>query len=219
MQARDIMTRPVTTFRPETPIRHAAAVLTGKQITAAPVVNADDELVGMVSEADLIIDRFPHDPRSHVRRDEMDALATTQTVGQVMTTTVIAMSLSADAADLAEAMVDYDVRSIPIVTGSTVVGIISRRDLLRTLVRDDDAICAEVTNRLDTYTAGQTRWNVGVQNGRVLISGEVEDEAEARVLLILAQTVPGVAHAELRYTERPVGPAVGQAVCQSSAAG
>jgi CBS domain-containing protein len=200
MQARDIMTRPVITFRPETPVRHAAAVLTRKQITAAPVVNAEDELVGMVSEADLIVDRFPPDPRSRLRREDSEATPP-QTVGEVMTTTVIAMSGSADAADLAHAMVEYDVRSIPVVTGSAVVGIVSRRDLLKTLVRDDDVVRAEVMSRIETYTGGQTGWEVEVHDGQVHLGGNVDDDAEARVLLILARTVPGVTHAVLHRAD------------------
>jgi len=206
MQARDIMTRPVITFRPVTSARQAAAVLTRKQITAAPVVNDEEELVGMISEADLIVDRFPPDPRSHLRREDAEQVepAPPQTVGEVMTTTVIAMSGSADAADLAHAMVEYDVRSIPIVTGSTVVGIVSRRDLLKTLVRDDDVIRAEVMNRMEAYAGGQADWVVEVHDGQVHIVGGVDDDAEARVLLILARTVPGVAHAELHRTARLV---------------
>lgn len=197
MQARELMTRPVITFHPDTPIKHAAAVLTERQITAAPVVNSDDEIIGMVSEADLIVDRFLHDPRSHSRPVEPEPPLVSQTVGQVMTTTVVAMSPSADAADLAEAMVGYDVRSIPIVSGSTVLGIVSRRDLLRTLLRDDDSICTEVTDRLEAYTGHRTDWHVGVDNGRVRIEGDVDDEAEAKILRILAQTVPGVTHVEI----------------------
>ncbi len=204
MQAREIMTRPVITFRARTPVREAAAVLTGKQITAAPVVDETDEIIGIVSEGDLIADRFEHDPRSHARRDiapEHDAPAT---VGEVMTDTVIAMSATADAADLAETMLLHDVRSIPIVEGSTVLGIVSRRDLLRTLVRDDDIIRAEVAHRIEAYTGGRARWEVQVDEGRVTIHGPVEDEPEAQVLLILARTVPGVAHADL-HTHQPVG--------------
>ena len=205
MQARDIMTRPVITFGPDTAIREVAAVLTERGITAAPVVDEADELIGMVSEADLIVGRFAHDPRSHVRRDQGigdEPAAAPRTVGEVMTTTVIAMSASADAADLAQAMVDCDIHSIPIVTGSAVIGIISRRDLLRTLVRDDDVVRADVVHRLETYTGGQTRWEVAVCEGRVDISGDVDDDAEAMVLSILARTVPGVTDVELHRTRR-----------------
>jgi CBS domain-containing protein len=198
MQARDIMTHPVITFRPDTAVRQAAAVLSDKQITAAPVLDSQDELVGIVSEADLIAGRFGHDPRSHLGQDmaqpQEDA---PDTVGEVMTTTVVAQSASADAADLAEAMVCWDVRSIPIVEGSAVVGIVSRRDLLRTLIRDDDVIAAEVSQRVTAYTGGRADWQVTVTDGQVDLHGEVDDDAEERVLLVLASTVPGVSHVAL----------------------
>jgi len=203
MQARDIMTRPVITFRATTSTREAAAVLTSKQITAAPVVDETDEIIGIVSEGDLIADRFEHDPRSRARRDIAPEHEPPATVGEVMTDTVIALSATADAADLAETMLRHDVRSIPIVEGSTVLGIVSRRDLLRTLVRDDDIIRAEVAHRLEAYTGGQAQWDVQVDEGRVTIHGPVEDEA-AQILLILARTVPGVAHADL-HTHLPAG--------------
>jgi len=181
----------VITFRPDTPVRQAAAVLTDKQITAAPVVEATGDLVGMVSEADLIADRFTHDPRSPVRRLGAEQEAP-QTVGDVMTTTVVALPATADAADLAETMLTYDVRSIPILEDDRVVGIVSRRDLLRTLVRGDDVIAAEVRRRLESYTGSQSPWDV-----TVTVYGVVDDDAEQRVLLILARTVPGVAHADV----------------------
>ena len=204
MQARDIMTRPVITFGPGASIRYAAAVLTEHNITAAPVVDEENEIIGIVSEADLIADRFPHDPRSSARRDtgepaEPDAA---RTVGEVMTTAVVAMSETADAADLAEMMVTCNVRSIPIVIGSTVIGIVSRRDLLRTLVRDDDIIAAEVRQRVEAYNNGRTDWQITSQRGRVDITGEVDDDAEGRVIVLLAHTVPGVAHVELHSARR-----------------
>jgi len=204
MQARDIMTRPVITFGPGASIRYAAAVLTEHNITAAPVVDEENEIIGIVSEADLIADRFPHDPRSSARRDtgepaEPDAA---RTVGEVMTTAVVAMSEAADAADLAETMVTCNVRSIPIVIGSTVIGIVSRRDLLRTLVRDDDIIAAEVRQRVEAYTNGRTDWQITSQRGRVDITGEVDDDAEGRVIVLLAHTIPGVAHVELHSARR-----------------
>ena len=99
-------------------------------------------------------------------------------------------------------MVDGDVRSVPIVAGSAVIGIVSRRDLLRTLVRDDDVVRAEVAHRLEAYTGGEVRWQVEACDGRVDITGEVDDEPEAVVLSILARTVPGVTHVDLHPAVR-----------------
>jgi CBS domain-containing protein len=137
MLAREIMTRDVTTFRVDTPAAEAAAVLAELRITAAPVLDGNDDLVGMVSEADLIAGRFSHDARSHARRDLPAEPPPARTVGELMTASVVAMSGSVDMADLAATMLECDVRSVPIVEGGTVVGIVSRRDLLRLLARPD----------------------------------------------------------------------------------
>src|SRR5512133_1663439 len=99
MQARQIMTTPVFTVRPETTVRETATLLLEHRITAAPVLDADGELIGMVSEGDLVVDRFGHDPRSQLRPVE-DEPPGPQTVAEVMTTPVVALGPSADAADL-----------------------------------------------------------------------------------------------------------------------
>jgi len=195
MQARQIMTRPVITVRPGTTIREAATLLLDNAITAAPVLDAEDELIGMVSEGDLVIDRFHHDPRSQLR-PVLDEPPGPQTVAEVMTTTVVALSPSADAADLAETMLAADVRSIPIVEGAAVVGIVSRRDLLRTLIRDDAAIRAEVLARLDSFREPADSWGVEVTDGSVLLIGDFDD-VEGRAGIALARTVPGVETVQL----------------------
>ncbi len=195
MQARQIMTTPVFTVRPDTTARDAAALLLAHGITAAPVLDAHDEIIGMVSEGDLVVDRFGHDPRSRLRPVE-DEPPGPRTVAEVMTTTVIALSPSADATDLAGTMLGSDVRSIPIVEGSTVVGIVSRRDLLRTLVRDDETIRADLLDRLGTYREPADRWDVQVTDGSVLLVGDFDD-ADGRAALALTRTVPGVSAAAL----------------------
>jgi CBS domain-containing protein len=181
----------VITGRTGTPVKEAAALLAEHAITALPVLDEDDRLVGMVSEADVLANRVAHDPRSHLRRDEGHPDAA-HSVGEVMTTPVVAMAAGADTADVADLMLQYDVRSVPIVDGPTVVGIVSRRDLLRTLVRDDAAIAAEVRTRLESYSGQPGRWHVRVADGVVSIGGHFEDAAERRIVTALASTVPGV---------------------------
>jgi CBS domain-containing protein len=58
MQARQIMTSPVITVHPGTTVRDAAAALLEYRITATPVVDDHDELAGIVSEGDLVVDQF-----------------------------------------------------------------------------------------------------------------------------------------------------------------
>ena len=203
MRARDIMTRPVYTVHPWTTVKEAAAIATNHQITALPVVDEDDKLVGLVSEGDMLWHRVPADPTAHVWRRPDDAVSDPPgTVADVMTKTVIAMGGGADPADLAQVMIDSDVRSIPIVDGSTVVGIVSRRDLLRTIIRGDDILTAEIQHRVDDYAGGIRRWLVTVNDGVVMISGAFHDDAEQSVVKILARTVPGVTAVHLDRTSR-----------------
>jgi CBS domain-containing protein len=193
MQARQIMTSPVVTVRPDTTVREAATLLLEHQITAAPVLDASGDLIGIVSEADLVVDRFSHDPRNQVRpiHDEPPG---PQTVAEAMTTPVIALGPSADAADLAQTMLDADIRSIPIVEGATVIGIVSRRDLMRTLVRDDDAIRSDIVDRITDDRDADGSWDVQVTDGAVVIIDDLDD---GRAAVALARTVPGVSSVHL----------------------
>src|SRR6059036_1144640 len=105
MRAADMMTRDVLTVRTSTSVREAAELLTKRGCTSAPVLDDDQHVIGIVSEADLIKNRMPHDPRSSMvppREDESDP---PPLVGDVMTETVACMSSSADAADIAELMI------------------------------------------------------------------------------------------------------------------
>lgn len=187
MKIREIMTRPVTTVHTDTPVEEAAALLATHNITSLPVLDDNDEVVGIVSEADLIRDRMPRHEHDTADRENPAHL-----VWQVMTDTVVCLTDSADTADAAELMLNYDVRAVPIVEGGRLEGIISRRDLLRTLVRDDDVIAAEVRERLGFYSGQHGRWTVAVEDGVVTVGGSFDDEAERQVVTVLARTVTGV---------------------------
>jgi CBS domain-containing protein len=193
MRASGIMTRTVITVHTHTPVKQAAALLAEHAITAMPVFDDDDRLVGMVSEADVLANRIAPDPRSHPRRDA-EHPDPAHSVGELMTVPVVAMASSTDTADTADLMLQYNVRSIPIVEGATVVGIVSRRDLLRTLIRDDDAIAAELRSRLEYYSGHRSHWQVRVRDGVVTIGGHFDDDTERRVVTALASTVPGVSN-------------------------
>jgi CBS-domain-containing membrane protein len=182
MRACEIMTQSVVTVRAETEIQHAAQLLAEHGITSLPVLDDDHGLIGIVSEVDLIRDRMPRDPRSHLRPDTSEQPDPARLVRDVM---------SADTADVAALMLEHNVRAVPIVDGAKVVGIISRRDLLRTLIRDDAAIAADVDRRLDDYAGERGRWAVEAENGIVTIRGRFDDEAQERVVSVLARTVPG----------------------------
>lgn len=202
MRAREIMTQPVVTARTDTAIPDAAGLLAEHGITSLPVLDDDDRVVGIISEVDMIRNRMPHDPRSHLRPEPHEQPDPARLVRDVMSDTVICLGESADTADLAALMVDNNVRAVPIIDGSRLVGIVSRRDLLRTLIRDDAAITDEVRQRLADYAGESGRWHVGVADGVVTIRGHFEDDAQREIVTVLARTVPGALRVHTQHHPR-----------------
>ncbi|MGC9665171.1 CBS domain-containing protein [Planosporangium sp. 12N6] len=194
MRVRDLMSTPVYTVRADTPVEDAAALLTARTIAAAPVLGAANEVVGMVSEADLLRDRVPDDPAVHPWRSAGGEAATARpaSVADVMTGSVVTAGPGDDVADVARLMLDRGIRSIPVVDDGELVGIISRRDIMRAMVRTDDTIRQEAQYRLDEYAGGSRRWTVAVVDGTALIEGAFDDEVERQVIAVLVRTVPGV---------------------------
>lgn len=195
MRARDLMTAPVITVHPWTSAKEAAELLAAHGFTALPVVDDDDRLVGIVTEADLIRGRIPADPRYvHEPRES----AAGKSVGDLMTTPVTAMSSGTDVADLCQALVDARIRAMPIVDGSAVIGIVTRGDIVRVLAREDADIARDVRHRLEIY-GGSGRWHVEVRDGFVRITDQFDDDSDRHVAQLLALAVPGVVAAETAY--------------------
>src|SRR2546423_1797200 len=119
MRARDIMTSPVITVRSGTTVQDAAALLAARRFTALPVVDDDDRLIGIVTEADLVRDRFPRDPRSLIHGGpHAESVAVSETVGEGMTPPVAVMGPGKDIASLTKTLPDARQRPLPIADGS-----------------------------------------------------------------------------------------------------
>ena len=191
MRAADVMTRPVWTVMEKDALEQAAALLSSHDITAAPVVDAAGDIVGIVSEGDLLRARTVHDASGTHLVGPEDSSATT--VADVMTRDVITVAWDDDLSAVAAAMLDHNVHSVPIVDDlAELTGIVCRHDLLRAYVRTDDLIQLDAQHRLDQYAGGERTWTVTVHGGIAEIGGEYVDDVERRVVETLAHTVPGV---------------------------
>jgi CBS domain-containing protein len=144
MLARDVMSSPVITLRPDVPVPAAAALLVSHGFTAAPVVDHDRRVVGMATEADLVRGRIV--PEGWDVAAQPDA-----TVADVMTPCPRLLAPDTDLADLVALMLDLSIRSVPIVEDGRLVGIVSRRDALR-VVANRELTSADVRRRRGTPT-------------------------------------------------------------------
>lgn len=191
MRATDLMTRQVRTVRPQTPIREAAKLLSDNGFTALPVVDEACMLVGIVTEADLIRDRIPADARSLITGHQPEEPTCPTTVGDAMTAPAVTVNPGTDVAELVKLLLRRHLRSLPVVDGDRLVGIVTRGDIVRCLARPDEAIADDVRRRL-AICSEPGRWQVDVQRGRVTLCDSREDPVHAHVAKIVALGIRGV---------------------------
>lgn len=121
-RAADIMTTNVITAKKDMVLTDVIGLLLRWHISAMPVVDEDDKMVGIVSEIDLVNLTF-------------DGNARDTKVEEVMVTNIVSFSPDTKLADLVQTFSKRHLRRVPIVDKGKVVGIVSRRDILRELLR------------------------------------------------------------------------------------
>ena len=121
-KAADIMTTNVITAKKDMVLTDVIALLLRWHISAMPVVDDEDRIVGIVSEIDLVNLTF-------------DGNAADTIVEEVMVTDIVSFSPDAHLADLVQSFSKRHLRRVPIIDKGKVVGIVSRRDILRELLR------------------------------------------------------------------------------------
>lgn len=147
LTARDIMTPDPVTVRRNLSVTEAAKLMVEQRVGALPVVE-DDRLVGIVTEGDLImqdvkiefptyihlLDGFIMYPPATARFESELKKAVGATVADVMTSEPVVVQATTPVEDIATLMVDRDVSRLPVLDGEKVVGIISKSDIVRSIV-------------------------------------------------------------------------------------
>jgi CBS domain-containing protein len=205
MRAKDLMTTPAVIVRPDTSAKEAAALLTTHGFTLLPVVDAYDNLVGVVSEADLIRGRILPDPRALIDANPpTPARPPARLVADVMTADPVVVETTTDAVAVTKLMLDRHLRALPVTDGDRLAGIITRRDLLRTIARDDRDIARDVRHRL--AAACRDAWTVEVAEGVVTLATETTDSSEHHIAQVIAAALPGVVEVRLAGPGRAGSP-------------
>ncbi|MEU9020370.1 CBS domain-containing protein [Actinomadura sp. NPDC048394] len=191
MLVREAMTAPAVAIAPSATVRQAMRVLLEHDVTALPVADRTGRLLGIVSEMDLLLGAFEADPRAFARPPSGGPSAPEpRTVEQVMTRDVRTARPTTDVAELAEMMPRTRIKSVPVVDGPAIVGVISRRDLIAALARSDARIRDDVLASIAAYAPDGGPWDVTVEDGVVRLTGRDDEQAE-RIVEVLARTVPG----------------------------
>jgi len=182
------MSQPVITVTPETGIKAAAELLVNHGISALPVVDSAGRLVGIVSEADLISIEVRPDPRSQATPLAPTAGSTPRRVADVMTRDVVVVSAKSDIAQAAKTMLNSDVKRVPVMSGRRMVGIVSRRDLVKVIALADEQIERKINQLLAdlglTAAGARVRVADGVATVPVDYDGATRRLVESAVLQV-----------------------------------
>jgi CBS domain-containing protein len=214
MRVRDVMTRRVVAVTPNTPFRDLAEMMLHHEIGAIPVIDDTGDLIGLITEADLITKQAYGDRRRHllgglpgVAEHEARGMLRSRahTAREVMSAPVETALPGDPLRDVARRMIENRLRHLVVVDGDRrMVGIVSRRDLLRVFDRTDDEIAAEV--RIDLARSGHLAGgdvSVAVDGGLVTLDGRIRELAEIPVMCRLAWLVPGVVDVVHHLTVTP----------------
>jgi CBS domain-containing protein len=201
MLIREVMSAPAVCVSRDTTLKRAIQLLEEHQITAMPVTDQAGLLVGVVSEADVLRDVVPIDPRLHARPVEITGTVARLTVADVMTNLALSVSPEDDVASAVTLLVDTQVKSLPVISSNRVVGVVSRRDVISVLARQDGLIEAEVDEAL---RQGGVECAVDVVDGVVTLS-DADDCESLRIARVIASRVSGVVGVEGHATGRHQG--------------
>ncbi|PRX70582.1 CBS domain protein [Nonomuraea fuscirosea] len=209
----DVMTDKVVAVSAATPFKEIAETLISGGISAVPVTDDDNHVLGMVSEADLLRKeefreqyyREGYRPplRARLRHPKGRQKAEGDTAAELMTTPAVTVSPKASAVEAARLMDGHGVKRLAVVDyDGRLVGIVSRRDLVKLFLRGDEAIAAEVRDdvldRSLWVDTGDVR--VDVRQGVVTLSGRMERRTEAAIAVRMVGRVNGVVDVVDRLT-------------------
>jgi CBS domain-containing protein len=203
MRVEDVMTRDVATARAEMTLKEAARGMAARGISGMPVVDEDGSVIGVISEADLLgkerdepernggaLGRF----RQRGETDEGRRFAA-RLVGAAMTTPAITVAPYCPVTIAADRMLEAGINRLPVIRRDTLIGIVTRADLVRAFARSDSELEADVREmvELQKELGGDRRpIQVAIRDGEVRLTGEVRRQSQADVIAKVVRSVPGV---------------------------
>ncbi|MEV0584526.1 CBS domain-containing protein [Nonomuraea sp. NPDC050310] len=206
VKVQDVMTCEVVAVDEKAPFHTVAELLIQNAVSGAPVLDGDDRVVGVISEADLLRkqefkqqyygDDYRPPLRARVRHlTDHERGAYTKSFGEtardLMTSPAVVTTQDTSVVAAARLMDKHGVKRLPVVDAQgRLVGLITRRDLIRVFVRNDETIRLDVVKGLPLHAAA--RIDVTVTDGVVTLTGQVEKHSQAALAARHAENVDGV---------------------------
>jgi CBS domain-containing protein len=212
MKTADLMSRHVITLSPGSSVWHATRIMRDHAVSGLPVVDDLGNLVGMLTEGDLLRRVEPDSLEEasarwkHLAAPEGLArdfvMSHSWRVADLMTSPVVTVAENTSLHDVAELLLTRGIKRMPVMRNGRMVGIISRADLLVCIANEpqhpipngDDAIRLSVQTRLrDVERVLSVQPKVTVEAGVVHLWGELGSQAERDTARVVVEGVPGIA--------------------------
>lgn len=211
MQAKDVMSTVVATIAPDATVQEAAKIMLGRGISALPVVDGKDRVVGILSEGDLVRRRELGTDKARswwlrLVSGEGAAADFVKTHGtrvrDVMTSPVVSVTEATPLEKIALLLEKHRIKRVPVIRAGQLVGIVSRADLVRQLAiappakrpasSSDRALRQRMLKRLRESGVDASYVNVSVSGSVLHLWGGIKSEAEKRALRVAAEGISGV---------------------------
>src|SRR5918995_4526978 len=150
MKVTDAMTSEVEVVGPEASLKEVASILAEHRISGLPVVDDGGDVLGVISEGDILLKETAEVPRGFRRlrhHKEASAVASTveaRTAGEAMSAPAVTVEPFWPLAEAAELMIEHGVKRLPVVEDGKLVGILTRFDLVQAFARSDAEIEREI---------------------------------------------------------------------------
>ncbi|MFO7892649.1 MAG: CBS domain-containing protein [Longimicrobiales bacterium] len=131
LTVRDIMNHRVHSVDPDTTVRGALEIMLRRRLNAVPVVGEKGEVLGLVSESDIMRALLPRIPRAGAEDVESEQEPDDQRVRDIMARSVLCVSDDLGVNEVASMMINKDVEQIPVVHEGAITGMVSRTDIIR----------------------------------------------------------------------------------------
>ena len=205
---KDVMTTQVVAVRSGATFKEMAAALRQYRVSAFPVIDEHEKVIGIVSEADLLAKEALTDPGVLTGvLDHRDVLkAEGLTAGDLMTPRAVTVRPEDSVEHAAQLMHFLKFKRMPVVDADGgLVGLVSRADVLAVYDRPDDDIREEITGNVIVrgFGKGPRQFAVTVQAGVVTVQGSPETAALGHDIVRKIRHVPGVVavHDQLGYPD------------------
>lgn len=220
MKIKELMSDNPIAVGPETPLRDVAIILTQNSFSGLPVIGERLEVLGVVSEADILVkERGPANRRGGVlgwllAEEVPDAAKlAARTAGEAMTSPAITVGPDAHVSHAARLMTENVIKRLPVVDShGTLIGIVTQADLVRAFARPDHEIEREIREDVIRRILWIEAPNVvvRVERGEARLSGRLDRRTDAELLEQFVARVPGVVSVRStlrwRWDDRNVAP-------------